>query len=115
MDSKAILSSRYVTIGWVEQGNTSYTSLEDMQTKNSNGIANAAQGSLTRETQYALIMEKEFIKCVPNLIFGNKAQSNGVLVQTTNNCYMIVLQLLGRIPPKVMTPYSLISKEIKDY
>ena len=60
-----------------------------------------------------MITEREFIKCVPNLIFGIRAQSDGVLIQTTNDYYKIMLQLLRRIPPEAMILYGVISKEMK--
>ena len=68
-----------------------------METKIETAMAKAAKGNHTVVAQFALIKAEEFIRCIPNLFYGTIAQSDGILIQTTNNYYKNTLNLLGMI------------------
>ena len=71
-------------------------------------MAEAAKGNLTAAAQFALIKVERFTRCIPNQFIGTRAQSDGVLIQTTNNYYKYALNLLGMISSEGMLPYNLI-------
>ena len=113
MDSEVLLASRFVTIEWLECGNPTYTYLKDIETKLEKAMAKTATGNPIAAVQFALIKAEQIIRCIPNKFFGTRAQSDGVLIQTTNNYCQYALNLLGMVSSEKMLLYNVISKEMK--
>ena len=102
LTSKELSAKQQVWIGWIQNGNSTYTHSQGQATTIQEAITTMAEENLEAATLFAKIKFKikgeQFIYCRPGKIYRNNAVTGeGLLIFTTNNNFGCVLRLLGML------------------
>ena len=98
LNSDEIVAKRSDGVGFVENRNSDYTHHQETATKIETAIIKVASTDSKAAALYDKIKGEDFIQCTPKRIYGTNVVGEGIVIQTTNNNYGLVVRLLKMIP-----------------
>ena len=112
--SDELASKQKDEVGFVQNGNPTYTCPQGVADKITAAIIKLALTNSVASALVDKIKGKEFIFCKSNKLYRFTAIGEGIQMLTTNNNYGIVMRLIGMLPPNLISHYYQIrSKMIK--
>ena len=112
LTSDKIAAKRKDNVCFVLNGNSNYTHHPGSAEKLMTATIKLASTDSTVVAVFGKIKDKNFIQCTSKRIYGTKAIGEGISIQTTNNNFGLVVQLLKMIPPNSTSQYYIVRSKM---
>ena len=105
LTSKEIAATRKDEVGFIQNGNPTYTHLQGATEKLMTAITKLASTNSVAAALFDKIKGEKFMFCRSNRLYGKMAIGEGISILTTNNNYRIIMRLIKMLPPNVISHY----------